>query len=125
MKKKCSTYIFQGDNLIDGVILVIENRLYRRGWNLIIYLLQYLSNKELFPDARLVICQENNSWNYVACATTSGKGLTMAFTKRRFRRKGYGSQCVKALKLNENDFAIDGGIRGAHLFWAKNGINVV
>lgn len=112
--------IFQNDTLIEGIDLVLKNRLFISGWNLS-KALKFAKKDFRHSAVETALSVLFINGKPIALCYRFGVEL-QCFCKKSERRKGYASKCIKEIKklFPETEFNGCYGIEGSHSFWGSN-----
>lgn len=110
--------IYEKETLDIGIRLALATKMYINGWCLKPSLESQLGCDSVsrlamiltsWPDADIPQMPIALAWLH--------EDQVMAFCRESYRRKGYASQCVKALEFDKKVVMADLGIEGSEMFW--------
>lgn len=115
--------VYYKESLADGIKLALKHRLYVPAWGLVNSLKRFRTITDTASKLVLVFVDDipialawretdNAVWDY---------GRVLAYCKPAYRRRGYGSLCVRTLGPNQHDYAEVGGV-GSEPFWNYCGV---
>jgi hypothetical protein len=111
--------IFSGATLTDGCSIALSSRLYVAGWRMAI---EY---RRIINGGAMKSFEERLAIGYLGGVPTTAILETqtlMAFCREPMRRKGYGTQTLKALEAGRKTHLAEEGVEGTRLFWEKNNV---
>ena len=92
--------VYSGKDLYRGAHDVIHNKLFNVEGVICGYMLQIIANKHKKHNVEIALFESK------AMAYRS-KNIVMAYCNPKFRRKGFATLCVSALKLRKNPIAFE------------------